>query len=363
MKKSDFYRLTEMDKHNPKYAILLGERANGKSFAVKERALIYAIRGKCCGFALIRRYSEDIKSSLMQTYFNDAALKDIIRKETDDEYDSVTYWQGYFYIAKLDEKGNYIRGYRVGAALSLNEDERYKSSFVNPDIKYIIFEEFTTQKLYLKNEVERFMNLCSTILRLESGTIYMIANKISRVCPYFSEWNLRSIPTMKEGQLDEYIFQDSQGIDVKICVELCASPQHSKSGMFFGNIGKTIDGGQWRTIDRPKLQGELPDYDILYSMSLIHMDFKFNILLLHHKEQDFACVYVYPASVHTHDRKLMQTYDIDFRVTPTLQKNNRAEVLISHLIRQNKMVFASNLIAEDFYTVINNMDTYPFNLV
>lgn len=359
----DFYRLDEMEKHKPDYAILLGERANGKSYAVKERVLKKALIKKTVCFAIIRRYEQDIKASLMNTYFNDKGLRDMIKKETKEEFNGVVYWQGYFYIANTDASGKTTKGYAIGSALALNDDERYKSSFVQPDIEDIIFEEFTTNKLYLSNEVSRFMNLCSTILRLHKGTVFMIANTISRVCPYFNEWCLRSIPSMKFGQIDEYIFSDAQGNDVKICVELCASPKHKKSGMFFGNIGKSIEGGQWQTSEHPHLQGDLNDYDILYKISLAHMDFKFNILLLSNIEDGFQCVYVYPASLKTYDRLISQEYDTSLFVTPCLSKRNRAEVLMASLIKNNKMVFPSNLIAEDFLTVIKNMTLYPFTLI
>lgn len=361
-KSTNFYRLDALDEHDPDYAIILGERANGKSYAVKERSLKHSIDTKKVSFVLIRRYDADIKTNLMKTYFNDRGLRELIEKETDGEYNCIDFWQGYFYLAK-DEDGKTVRGVAVGYAMALNDDERYKSSFVQPDVQDIIFEEFTTNKLYLSNEVSRFMNLCSTILRLHKGTVYMIANTISRVCPYFNEWNLRNIPSMKFGQIDEYNFEDSQGNKVKVCVELCASPEHKKSGMFFGRIGKTIEGGQWETKERPHLVGDLAEYDILYSLSLTHMNFRFNIYLLCHKKEGYTCVYCYPASVKVFDRILTQEYSTDVLHSPTLHKNNRAECLISELVKNNKLVFPTNLIAEDFYTVIQNMSCNPFMLM
>lgn len=360
---NNFYRLDALDEHDPDYAIILGERANGKSYAVKERALTHAIDKMKVSFVLIRRYDADIKSNLMNTYFNDTGLKKLISDKTNEEYNCVTFWQGYFYLANDEGSNKVTKGPAIGYAMALNDDERYKSSFVQPDVEDIIFEEFTTNKLYLSNEVSRFMNLCSTILRLHKGTVYMIANTISRVCPYFNEWSLRNIPAMKFGQIDEYNFEDSQGNKVKVCVELCASPEHKKSGMFFGRIGKTIEGGQWETKERPHLVGDLADYDILYSLSLVHMNFRFNIYLLCNKEEGFTCVYCYPASVKIFDRVLTQEYSTDIQKTPTLHKNNRAECLISELVKNNKLVFPTNLIAEDFYTVIQNMSCNPFMLM
>lgn len=77
---SDFYRLTEMDKHNPNYAVLLGERANGKSGAVKERLIEKALEKQTIVGGLVRRLDEDIKASVIKSYFNDSFLIDKIKK-------------------------------------------------------------------------------------------------------------------------------------------------------------------------------------------------------------------------------------------------------------------------------------------
>lgn len=355
---NDFYRLTEIKKHKAQYNILLGERANGKSYAVKEEVLKKAIEKKACVFALVRRLDADIKPSVIGSYMDDMP----VNKLTKGEYNTISYYQRYFYVANVDDKGKVTRGYKIGCVFALADDERYKSSTVLPDIEYVIFEEFTTNKLYLRDEVTRFMNLVSTIMRLKNGVVYMIANKISRVCPYFNEWGLRGIPRQVEGQIDEYIFKSVDNVEVKICVELCASPKHTKSGMFFGTASKSIEGGEWQTSEHPHLQGDLSEYDILYKMSLIAMDFRFNIMLLCHSKDDYLCVYVYPASIKTYDRVLTEKYSTDYQITPNLHANNRAEVLIHKLINDNKMVFPNNLIAEDFYTVIKNMKKNPFSL-
>ena len=359
---NDFYRLDELKKHSPQYAILLGERANGKSGAVKEDVIKTALKEKTICSALIRRLDEDIKASIIQAYFNDEFLIDIIKKESKGKYNYIHYYQRQFYFAHIDKEGNIEKGFPFCVVFSISSAERYKSSAVYPNLKIIIFEEFTTANRYLKNEVEVFMNLCSTLFRLHTGIVYMIANKISRVCPYFSEWSLRGIPKLKEGQIDDYIFQDSQGTEVKICVEMCASPKHKKSGMFFGRIGKNIDTSAWSSKEYPHLQGDYADYDILYALSLEHLDFKFNIMLLQHKIEDFLCVYIYPSKMKISDRLITEEYSTDFLKSPCLNARNKAEVLINELVNNNKLVFPSNLIGEDFYSTIKNMKKYPLSL-
>lgn len=359
---NDFYRLNELDKHKAQYNILLGERANGKSGAVKERAVRTALKSNtiCCG--LVRRLDEDIKANVIQSYFNDEFLIDIIKKESKGKYNYIHYYQRMFYFAHIDENGNIEKGFPFCVVFALSNAERYKSSSVYPNLTIIIYEEFTTASRYLKNEVETFMNLVSSLFRLHTGVVYMIANKISRVCPYFSEWSLRGIPKLKEGQIDDYIFQDSQGTDVKISVEMCASPKHKKSGMFFGRIGKQIDSSAWSSKEYPHLIGDYADYDVLYSLSLEHLDFKFNIMLLQHKEEDFTCVYVYPSKMKVSDRLITEEYSSNYLISPSLNSKNKAECLINELVNNNKLVFPSNLVGEDFYSTIKNMKRNPLSL-
>ena len=70
MSKQKYYRLTNILKTNAQYLILLGERSNGKAYAVKEFVLEdYFKNGH--EFAYIRRWREEIKSASIEQYFED----------------------------------------------------------------------------------------------------------------------------------------------------------------------------------------------------------------------------------------------------------------------------------------------------
>lgn len=75
----------------------------------------------------------------------------------------------------------------------------------------------------------------------------MVANTISRVCPYFQQWSLQNIPKMKEGQIDRYRIDETD-----IAVEMSPS-RKEKSKMFFGQAAKSIQGGQWESSVFPDL--------------------------------------------------------------------------------------------------------------
>ena len=78
---------------------------------------------------------------------------------------------------------------------------------------------------YLKNEVERFLELYSTVNRLRTGEdgrkevrVVMIANKVSFVNPYFTYWNIlpftKRFKTFKNGLLvvenyDNVLFKET----------------------------------------------------------------------------------------------------------------------------------------------------------
>ena len=132
--------------------------------------------------------AEDVKGSFVDEYFADVPLKKI----TKNKYNYITGYRGSIHLANIDEEGKIEKGLCVGKVFALSNDERYKSR-AYPDMEDLIFEEFTTANFYLKNEVKRLMQLVSTIFRRRKGYVWMIANTISRISPYFTEWSLSNV--------------------------------------------------------------------------------------------------------------------------------------------------------------------------
>ena len=171
-----------------------------------------------------------------------------------------TGYRGSIYLANIDNDGKIEKGLCVGKVFALSNDERYKSR-AYPDMEDLIFEEFTTANFYLKNEVKRLMQLVSTIFRRRKGYVWMIANTISRISPYFNEWALSNVYTMQQGQIDLYNLKNDDGSITKIAVEYCANSGDKKSNMFFGKFSKNIDSGSWEVDEYPHLPCEYNDKD------------------------------------------------------------------------------------------------------
>ena len=69
-KKNNYVKRDFIAKIDAEYIIILGQRSNGKSFAVKEDIIKRALESGE-EFAYIRRYKEDCKQYMIEEYFSD----------------------------------------------------------------------------------------------------------------------------------------------------------------------------------------------------------------------------------------------------------------------------------------------------
>lgn len=353
--KHGFYTCKDILKEKALYNIIIGERAPGKSYAVKRESLQYAWKAKQPTIALLRRYEEDIKNDAVTEYFADnnqsSGGSGDISVITGGEYDAVISFRSDLYFASKDpDSGSYIRGICCGKVFALNSDERYKSRQF-PYMHDLIFEEFVTQKLYLRNECSRLQQFVSTIFRKREGRVWMIANTISRVCPYFYEWSLNKIPYMKQGQIDRYLIDDTV-----IAVEFAPSAP-KKSRMFFGKSAKAIQGGEWESDNYPSLPDDYESYDVIYEMYLrtSYFEHKFLIQLLVDDDGD-KLVFIQPVfkTVTPDLPTLTDEFSVSRNVHRYLRRDHKAERAIAALYAEKKVCFSSNLCGADFYGVVRN---------
>lgn len=72
------------------------------------------------------------------------------------------------------------------------------------------------------------MDIISTIARRDYVRVFLIGNTISRLCPYFEEWQLTHIKSQKQGTIElyrqftnQYDEKTGEPIVVTIAVEYC----------------------------------------------------------------------------------------------------------------------------------------------
>ena len=345
-KKINYYDITNLLSTKAQYMMLLGQRANGKSYQVKKTALenAYETDNK---FVYLRRWKEDIKTKAIIKYFGDMDIKKI----TKGEFTGVTAWNGSLYFTHKNEKGIEVKGKEIGIYCALNEYERYKSwALVNYD--YIIYEEFITDKTYLNEEPRLLQQFVSTIARNNAITVFLIGNTLSRVCPYFKEWCLDGVLKQKQGTIEIYHFHVEDSV-INIAVEYCANA-NAENKMFFGQSSKQIISGEWDTKDMPKLPRKKFEYEKVYEILFEYQNFKFVIELLVEPVNGGILCFVYP---HTKNRKIERIITDSFSdnpmITSSLILDRKPEMLISNCIKKGKICYSDNLTGSDFSHVLN----------
>ena len=122
MAKKQYYDISNILKTNASYMMLLGQRANGKSYQAKKVVLEDAYNHDKL-FIYLRRWERDIKQDYVTEYFSDMPIKEI----TNGVYTGVLAYQGYIYFYNLDDDNKIVKGKTIGRYLALNLNERYKS--------------------------------------------------------------------------------------------------------------------------------------------------------------------------------------------------------------------------------------------
>lgn len=339
--KKQYYDISNILKTEAQYMILLGQRANGKSYQAKLTALTNAYKNDR-KFIYLRRWKEDIKTKAVEAYFADMNISKI----TEGQYNGIVAWNGSIYFTIEDEKGETVKAKEIGKYCALNEYERYKSwAFVDYD--YIIYEEFITDSTYLNDEPRQLQQFVSTVARHESIKVILVGNTLSRVCPYFNEWCLDGVLKQKQGTIEIYHFHTEDGV-VDIAVEYCANANYENK-MFFGQTAKQIVSGEWDTTDVPKLPRKQSEYEKVYELIVEYQKFQFVIELLVEPIDGGVICFVYP---FTGTRKIMRKITDVFSDNPLisgrLDTKKRPEYMISECFRLGKVCYSDNLTGADF---------------
>lgn len=290
-----------IDKYEPQYIMLISGRNDGKSYAVKERALRRYLSDKE-QFTYLRRFEIDHKRSDPALYWADFFRKDSnkVAELTDGLWDRISAeGKQYFYLARKEGK-NIVKGDAIGYIHALSVQSSYKS-LQFPDVTNIIFEEMVSDR-FIYNEPRILMNYVSTVLRSDIGRVWMIGNTITRINPYFREFQLTGFSKMVPGQIDVYdhTYTNDDGTETttRIVVHIpnITNKGASIKGMFFGSSAGMISGQHWDSKEMPHLQDKISMYETMYEMVF---DYDINAtyymrLLQHRRYPDRVLWYVEP---------------------------------------------------------------------
>ena len=251
----------------------------------------------------------------------------------------------------------------IGRGLDLNGAEHYKSQAF-PDYEDVIFEEFVSQKdKYIPNEPYELLQLISTIARNRKIRVWMVANTVSRVCPYFSQWGLKNYLKQKIGTIDVYHFnikdEDGKAGTIDISLERCVGAEEAPK-MFWGKMYNSIQGGDFETRDYPK-HPLRTGAEKLYDVRLHDLGFSFVMELKCTREGGFF-IFVHPETEgkqYDIERVIQSDFSPDPLTTPRFSDTIKAEVIMRDCLKNNKVCYSDNLTGMDFEAVIKNREGGP----
>lgn len=340
-----YYSLKQIDKENADYNLIIGERSNGKTYAVLERILDNYLESEEQG-AYIRRWREDITVKRGQSLYQPFDIE----KKTKKRFDRVVYRSNAWWLAKYDEKHSKfvydVQPFMYAFALSNVEHDK-STSF--PNVTTIVFDEFITRQYYLKDEFIMFMNTLSTIIRDRTNVkIYMLGNTVNKFCPYFTEMGLRHVTTMEQGTIDVYKLGS-----LKIAVEYCRATGRAKSSnkYFSFDNGKLemIKSGTWEIDVYPHLTVKYKPKDILF---IYFIRFDRQVLQCEIVNVDGnVFTYIHAKTTPIKDEKHDVIYQLEPSYLPNIKNNllstaTKLEYKIAKFYATQKVFYQNNEIGE-----------------
>lgn len=350
--KLKFYRLDAILEKKCQYNIIIGERSNGKSYAVLERFIRkWWDNGEQSAY--IRRWKEDYRGKRGSQLFAGHTENGFISELTDGEWDSVKYYSGKWFLSKRDEELDRLitQDEPFCYAFALSDMEHDKSTSY-PLVTNIAFDEFLTRQYYLPDEFVTFMNVLSTIIRhRDNVTIFMMANTVNKYAPYFKEMGLRHVADMEMGKIDIYSYGESK---LKVAVEYCKTQNKDgkKSDMYFAFDNPSlamITGGAWEINIYPHNPRRFAPKDIIFTFFV-----NFNDCLLQGevvKLEDCHYLYFHQKTTPIHDEDKDVIFSELYDPRPNHFRNIRKgttklEQKISWYFRNDKVFYQDNEVGE-----------------
>ena len=371
-----YYSIENLDKEGATINITFGERANGKSYQVKHEEGIkpYLFGGyeyvsdyknpkevikkaikKGQRFMLVRRLVEEIKPTLIESYFADIDIMSL----TDNKYNLITVYANGIYLSIYDvDTGKTKRIEKIGYIVALSIEQNYAGgSYL--DVRVIIMEEFMSRKNYLYDEPNKLLNLYSTCDR-KRGIVkmYLVGNTISRVCPYLKDWGLDKLMRgMNQGEIrstwitTNQFDEDGIEIKVKLALEYCKST--GRSSFIIGTHAKMLNEGEWQSDPQPKLPKSYREYKVLFRMVFDYKGFKYLVEYIKEKDGIDTCWFVYPKYTEIKEKtivfsdniKTSKYYQKDI-YNPLIKNDNIKKLL--QTFRESNIFFANDLCGTEF---------------
>ena len=348
-----YYSLNKILSFKADYNLIIGERSNGKTYAVLKYCIgQYAKSGK--KFVYIRRWKEDIIGKRGEVIFTSLVKNGEIAKATNGEYTHCILQSGKFYFANYDDKlKKFIPASDYFCHLVSLSDMEHDKSLSFHGVENIVFDEFLTRRYYLKDEFMIFMNVLSTIIRDRKNVkIFMLGNTVNKYCPYFPELGI-NVDELKQGNVDLYHYGDSElTLAIEYCDDNTRTNKESNKYFAFNNPRlNMITKGAWEMDIYPHLPVgyKIASDNIIFTFFI---EFHGKIIqgdVVQDKKNIFIFFHIKTTEIRDKDKALI--YSTQNNININYRKNvirgvGKLENKINLLFVMNKVFYQSNEIGE-----------------
>lgn len=331
------------------YYLIFGMRSNGKTYGWCDQCIDHYL-DEDLPSAYVRRLDSMLTRDNIAALFDPHLEK--IKEKTKGKWNAVVYRSKCFYLARYEvnkagnsvkvaeDKKPFCRCYAINTAETSKGQDR-------GEVWSVCFDEFITRTYYLTNEFVLFQNLLSSIIRSRPAKIFMLANTVSKTCPYFREMGITNFKTMQPGQIQIYkIGKTEKQIAVEYCSPVSAPAKVSEYFAFDNPELEMITKGSWEIAlyrHPPKALGScriqfcfFVEFDGELIQGDVYIYEGFPIIVYHPKttpikDRQRAIIY----SEDTTDGSPL--HQINLRIAPT-----RAQQLILDLISSQKTFYSDN---------------------
>lgn len=349
------YDIKTIDKTDATYRIIIGQRSNGKTYAVIRKCLEEFFKtGKPSAY--LRRYAEDLKSNNIKQLLTPHEA--YIKKQTKGEYDAIEYRTNEFKLVKMKDGKVIKRSPVVLYTTALSNWERSKGAD-RGEVAYIVFDEFMTRAPYLKDEFMTFANVLSSFIRDRKGVIiYMIANTVNKYAPYIDEMGLYQVKDQEQGTIQVYTYNNDA---LTVAVEYCLEAEATKDVQYYYAFNNSqldmIRTGMWEEDTYPHLGDFSIHPEDIKLKFLVHFNLQ-DVVGEVIQRDDALFVYFHPLGnsnykwsskdiVYTDQPTIFETWEHSFMCVPSSNERiTKARTIIYRLIAQNKCFFSSNSVGE-----------------
>ena len=342
-----YYSLERILKYKAKYNVIFGERSNGKSYSVHEKALKDYVESGA-QFGIVRRWQDDFTGKRGQAMFNGIVESGAVAKITNGEWDNLYYYSSRWYLCRYENGKRIVNDDVFAYGFAITSQEHDKSTNY-PRIKNILFDEFLSRTAYLPDEFVLFCNVLSTIIReRDDVTVFMCGNTVNRFCPYFSEMGLKHVPEMKQGTIDLYHYGNS---DLTVAVEYAqsAGKRGKKSDVYFAFDNPKLDmitKGSWEIDIYPHCPAKYRPKDIKF---IYFIEFDNNILqceIVYTKAGFFTFIHPKTGQIKHPEKDLLFTISTHSHL-PNIRRNitkpvDRIGEKIYSFFRDNRVFYSDN---------------------